>query len=102
MEQGCSRTVARQVHFDELFYRGPRAIAHEHYAIGQQNRLVDVMRDHEYGLLRGLDDRQQFVLYGAPGQGIERTEGFIQQEHLRLDRKGACNTHALLHAAGQF
>ena len=57
---------------------GARAVAHKQDAIGEQDGFVHVMSDHEYGLLSLAADAQQFVLYGAAGQGIERAEGLVE------------------------
>ncbi|MNT88934.1 hypothetical protein D3C72_2295690 [compost metagenome] len=57
------------------------------------------MRDHEDRLLRLAHDGHQLVLDGAARERIECAEGFIQQQHLRLDGERARNAHALLHAA---
>jgi hypothetical protein len=36
------------------------------------------------------------------GHGVERGEGLIHQQHLRIDRKRSGETDTLLHPAGQL
>jgi hypothetical protein len=52
--------------------------------------------------LRGFDDADQLALDAAAGERVERAEGFVEQQHLGLDRERARDADALLHAAGQF
>ena len=47
-------------------------------------------------------DIHQGVLQVSTGQGIQRPEGFIHQQHLRLHGQGTGDTHALFHATGDF
>ena len=94
--------LARHGDFDDLGDLGVRAVAHQQDLVGQQDRLVDVVGDHEHGLVRGLHDLQKLVLDGAAGQCIERAEGLVEQQHLGLDGKGAGDADALLHAAGKL
>ena len=64
-------------------------VAHQQDAVGQQNRLVHIVRDHEHGLLRLPHDAHEFFLDRAARERIQSAEGLIQQQHLGLDRKGA-------------
>jgi hypothetical protein len=78
------------------------AIAHQQDAVGQQDGLVHVVRDHEHGLLRLAHDAHQLVLDGAARQRVQRAKGLVQQQHLGLDGKRPRNAHALLHAAREL
>ncbi|MNN07382.1 hypothetical protein D3C81_1202060 [compost metagenome] len=78
------------------------AVAHQHDLVGQQDRLVDVVGDHEHRLPGGRADLQQLVLNHPAGQRIQRAERLVHQQHLRLHGEGAGDTDALLHATGQF
>jgi len=102
MKESRPGTIARQSDLDDFGNTRPRTVAHQHNAVGQQYRLVDVVRDHEDRLPGGLHNGEQFVLYGAACQRIERPEGLVEQQHLRLNGEGARNAHTLLHASGQF
>ena len=97
-----ARALFRQRVLDDLGQHRARAVGHQHDAVGEIDRLVDVMRDHEHGL-SGLDaDAADLVLQGAAGERVERRERLVHQHDLRLDRQGARDADALLHAAGQF
>jgi hypothetical protein len=61
--------------------------------------------------LMGRNDHRQAVFDGEPLNdfqdfshefGVERRGRFIEEEHPRVRRKGACDCHALLLAAGQM
>ena len=45
---------------------------------------------------------QDLVLQGLPGHRVERPEGLVHQQQLRVLRQTPCDLHALLHAAGQL
>src|SRR5258708_33953339 len=68
----------------------------------KEQRLVDVVRDHEDRLARVGADRRELVLYSAARERIQRPERLVEEEHLRPDREGARDAHALLHAAGEL
>ena len=56
---------------------------HEH-AVGEQDGLVDVVRHEQHcGPVAVAQPPQQRV-HPDPRQGVERTEGFVEQEQLRL------------------
>ena len=99
---GQTRTIARQGIANDLGDARARAIAHQQDAVGQQDRFVDIVGDHEHGLIRGRADSHQLVLDHAASERIEGTEGLIEQQHLRFDRKGARDADPLLHAARQL
>ena len=99
---GQTRAIARQGIANDLGDARARAVAHQQDAVGQQDRFVDIVGDHEHRLIRGRTNPHQLVLDHAAGERIERTEGLIEQQHLRLDREGARDADPLLHAAGQL
>ena len=70
--------------------------------VGQDDGLVDVVRDEEHGLARRPPDLDQLALHGGAGVGVERGERFVHQQHLRLVGEHARDLDALLHAAGQL
>mmetsp|Transcript_27893 Transcript_27893/g.52174 ORF Transcript_27893/g.52174 Transcript_27893/m.52174 type:complete len:340 (+) Transcript_27893:987-2006(+) len=78
---------------------GEGTVGHQQDPVGQQDRLVDVMGDHEHGLFRAAPDLEQLFLDGAPRERIERAKGFIQQQQLGMVGEGARDGHALSHAA---
>ena len=98
----AAAAIARQGVAHDFGDARTRAIGHQDDLVGQQNGFVDVMGNHEHGLRGGGADFEQLVLDHAAGEGVERAERFVQQQHLGLDGKGAGNADALLHAARQF
>ena len=94
--------VARQRVVDDFREHCAGAVGHEHDFVGEIDRLVDVMRDHEHGLPGGGADAAHLVLQRAAGQRVERRERLVHHHDLRLDRQRTRNADALLHAAGEF
>mmetsp|Transcript_11774 Transcript_11774/g.27607 ORF Transcript_11774/g.27607 Transcript_11774/m.27607 type:complete len:203 (+) Transcript_11774:845-1453(+) len=60
------------------------------------------MGHHDDRALRAGDDLQQLVLQTRAGEGVERTEGLVHQQHLGLHGQRAGDADALLHAAGDL
>jgi hypothetical protein len=56
---------ARQVHAQHLADGRGRAVGHHHDAVGQQHRLVDVVRDHHHRVVQVRHDAQHLVLQVA-------------------------------------
>ncbi len=81
---------------------GFTAVAHQQDAVSQQDGLVHVVRDHENRLMRLAHDGHQLVLNGAARERVQRAEGLVEQQHLRLDGKCPRDADALLHAAGEL
>ena len=80
----------------------PRPGRHHRDALGEKDRLLHVMGDEDHGLARALPDAQQFVLHEAAGLRVERAERLVHQEDARVDREGAGDRGALLHAAREL
>src|SRR5579863_5200579 len=59
-----------------------RAIAQDRDRIGELQRLVDVMRDEERGLRRGLVNAGELAAQRLPRNRVERAEGLIHQQDL--------------------
>ena len=76
--------------------RPPR---HDEDAVRQKDRLVDVMRHEQHGLLGMLPDRKQQLLHGVARLAVERPERLVHQQHFRIVGQRAGDRHALLHAA---
>ena len=92
---------ARQVDL-ALDDEAPRALAHHVHRVGQEHAFAQVVRDQDdVELLRRLQ-----VAHRAPqlfaGEGVQRAEGLVQQQHLRLVHQRAADAGALLHAARQL
>ena len=70
-------------------------------ARADHDRLLDRMGDEQHGETQLIPQRQQFLLHGAPGQRVERGERLVHQQDVRLERHGARDGDAHLHAARQ-
>lgn len=71
---------------------------HEHDAVGQDERLIDIVRD-EYRRLaaRTLPEVEQHVLQTPAYHGIQRAERFVEQHNGRIDGKCPGNGDTLTH-----
>ena len=47
-------------------------------------------------------DASDFLLQVAAGQGVERSERFVEQQHVGVHRQRTGQRNALPHAAGEF
>ena len=93
---------ARERHLQDLADARRRAVGHHHHAVGEQHRLVDVVRDHQHRGAGLADDAHQLVLQRGARERVERAERLVEQQHLGLDRERARDADALLHAAGDL
>ena len=67
---------------------GPLVMQHD--AVGQQQRLVHVVGDHDHGLARVRSHSgDQLVLQLHPGERVEQRERLVEQEQARLQRERA-------------
>ena len=71
-------------------------------ALGEEHRLLHVVGDKNHGLARALPDAQEFALHQAAGLRVERAERLVHQQDPRVDRQGAGDRGALLHAAREL
>ncbi len=94
--------ILRQWVLQNLRQHRAGAVGHQEDLVGEVNRLIDVMRDHERGLAGLKADAADFVLQRAARQCVERGEWLVHQHDLRHDRESARDADALFHAAGQF
>ncbi len=88
--------VGRPADLDHL------ALAHDGDAVGQAERLEDVVGDEDDGLVQHLLQAQELVLHLPADQGIERRERLVEEPQLRPDGERAGDAHALLLAAGKL
>ena len=86
-------------HFADL---GLGAVGHADHAVAEVERLVHVVRDHERGDAVLAPELEQDGLQLIARERVEHAEGFVEQQHLGLERKGAGDAHALSHALGEF
>lgn len=70
--------------------------------VAELERLIDVMRDHDHGLLEAVFESEKLVLEIAPSDCVKRAEWFIEQDDGRVGREGSGKGHPLSLPAGQF
>ena len=78
---------------------------HEDEAVGENERLVDVVRHEDRRLAAAfalVPQAQQKLLQFAADERVERPEGFVEQHCGRIDAQRACNCHPLTHAAREL
>ena len=96
------RRIARARDLDqEIALDRSRPVGHHDDAVGQVDRLLDAVGDEQDRLFELGPQAQQFVLQVAPGERVERAEGFVHQQDRRIERQHARDRHPLAHAAGQ-
>ena len=71
-------------------------------AVGQIDRLVDLVGDEQHGLSGFRPDLQQLLLHRFAGLRVERCERLVHQQDLRVHDQRAREIDALLHAAGEL
>ena len=76
------------------------AMAHHHDPIGDAHRLLLVMGDHDRRDAKAALQRADLLAQMQPHDGIERGEGFVQQQQPRLVRQRPGQGDALLLPAG--
>ena len=90
---------------DQVFRRADlvdAAVLHDGDAVGQADRLVEVVGDEDDGLVQQRLQAQELVLHLAADQRIERRERLVEEPEFRLDGERAGDADALLLAAGQL
>jgi hypothetical protein len=71
-------------------------------SVGEEDRLLDVVRYEEHGLAKRVPHLQEPLLQIRPGEGIECTEGLVEQEDLAMHEEGADDRQTLSHAPGEL
>ena len=98
VQQIAARARTRQLDLGDLADGGAGAVGHHHHAVGEQDRLVNIMGDADGGDLGAAPDLHQHLLQLPPRQAVEHAEGLIQQQQLGRQREGAGDADALAHA----
>ena len=73
--------------------------------VGEQDRLFDIVCNHEYGGGRHLlaqPQLHQFIAKVFGCKNIKRGKGFVHEQNFRFNHKGSGEANPLLHPAGQF
>ena len=94
--------ILRQRIFHDLGQHRAGTVGHQKNPVGEIDRLIDVMGDHERGLSGLQANPADLVLQRAARQRIQRRERLVHQHDLWRDRERPRDADALLHAAGQF
>ena len=71
-------------------------------AVGDFESFLLVMGDEEAGQMGGVVKAAQPVAQFFAHLGIERPEGFVEEENFGLDSEGASESHALALSAGEL
>ena len=64
-------------------------------AITELQRLIDVVGDHDHGLVEVLFKTQELTLKFVTGNRVERAKGFVEQDDPRIGRESSRKGHAL-------
>ena len=103
VNQGVILKVARARQRDgELAHNPPWARREEQDAVAQRDGLTDIVGDEENSLAGRSPNRLKLKLEAVAGQGIERTERFVHQQHRRVKGERTSEGGALAHAAREL
>lgn len=78
------------------------AVAHDDRAVGQGGDHREVVADDRDGDLAFGEEFGQQIEYAGGHRRIQPGRRFVQQQHLRIDRKCLGNLYALAHATGEL
>ena len=95
--------IARPGEIDANFLEqpaGPRT--HHHDAVRQHHRFIDVVSNEDQCRAGVGPQIEEMILQIGAGEGIERRERLVEQEHFGLRHKSAGDRDALRLPAGQF
>ena len=77
-------------------------VLHDGDAVGEADRLVEIMGDEHDGLLQHRLEAEKLVLHFTPDQGIEGGERLVEKPDVRVGGERAGDADALLLAAGEL
>src|SRR5437870_11159636 len=69
--------------------------AHQTHTVRQHQGLANIVRHENRSLLKRASQRKKLPLQVHSCDGIERSEGFIKQQHRWVRRQSACNPNTL-------
>ena len=98
---GLLRAGIRDVDVHDLLHAA-RARVHDDDALGEDDGLLDVVGDEEAGLLLLLPGLEQLGLELGARLGVKGAERLVHEQDLGVDRVGAGDGDALLHAAREL
>jgi hypothetical protein len=76
--------------------------SHDNDAVAHVDGFIDVMSNKQHGSAMGAPETQYFILHTHPGEGIERAEWFVEQEHFGMINHGSRECDALRHASREM
>ena len=88
----------REGDFEDVADFGFGTVGHHDDAVGEKERFIDVVRDHERGLFVFAPKFDQRLLQFVAGERVEHAKGLVQKEHLRRQSEGASYANPLSHA----
>ena len=91
------REVDRHLQLDRS-----RARRHHQHPVGEEQRLLDIVGDEQHGAVVLLPHFEQPFLHVGAGEGVQRAERLVEQQHLARAQQGAHQRGALAHAAGEL
>ncbi len=77
------------------------AVLYQDHPIGNGHGFADVVGHQQYGETMLLPKALDQLLHFDPGQGIQRSQRFVEQQQSRAVNQGAGQGHALFLATGQ-
>ncbi len=72
------------------------------HAVGKKDGFGDRVCDHDHGFAIAIPDAEEFERHALTGDGVERAERFVKQQHVGAVDKSAGDGDALFHAAGEI
>src|SRR5215467_7029421 len=75
---------------------------HDDHAVGEDDRLHDVVRDEEHRALPLLPEAEQLEAHLLPRQGVERAERLVHEQERGLGDEGAAESDPLLHPSREL
>ena len=66
-----------------------RPLRHDDDAIAHVNCFIGIVSDQQCGGATGLPEAQHFILHTHAGEGVQRTERFIEEKDLRMINEDA-------------
>src|SRR5471030_1610966 len=98
------RHVARALKIDLVFAYGVRVRSRRqyHHAIGERDRLFQVVGDEHHRLALGRPQFEQFVFHQLSRLHVERRKRLVHEQDLRIQDEGLRQRYALAHAARQL
>src|SRR5438552_4383620 len=81
---------------------GARSGGDDDNAVGERDRLLEVVRHEDHRCAGSRPELQELVLHERAGLHVERTERLVHQEETRLVDERLRERRALAHAAGKL